>query len=170
MLNSIHTLDWYTFICTPDIIYQQWLNYPCHAFIGLLERVSLWMHMLAVFFISVQQNYYCGKWEVTELIKLSTLHDFLLFHSKDFMQLITHHLATGFQTPNRANLPLNNSEAWISSSEVANRIEGLQCSLLLLFCTAMDEKYMYEIWSNARKKKHQEYVVGKTVLERIKCI
>lgn len=65
------------------------------------------MHKLAVFFVSIQQNYHRGKWEVTELIKLSMLHDFLLFHSKDLMQLISHQAATGFQPPNRANLPLN---------------------------------------------------------------
>lgn len=60
------------------------------------------MHKLAVSFVSIQQNYHPGKWEVTELIKLSMLHDLLLFHSKDFMQLISHQVGTGFQTPKRS--------------------------------------------------------------------
>lgn len=57
------------------------------------------MHKLVVFFVSIQQNYHSGKWEVTEIMKFSMLRNFLLFYNKDFMQLIGHQVATGFQTP-----------------------------------------------------------------------
>lgn len=57
------------------------------------------------------------------------------------MQLISHQVGTRFPTPNGANLPLNIAGMGISSSQVANKIEGLQCSLLLLFCKATHEIY-----------------------------
>lgn len=85
------------------------------------------------------------------------------------MQLIIQQVATGFQTPNGANLPLNDSGTLILAQGFLARLKN--CNVPFYSSSVhLWMKCMYEIQPNPQDEKQQECVIGKTILDKIKSI